>query len=172
MPPACYSPLLPITAHGHPLPWLPYLCVGWRVGAHCRITPGFPPACPPVQHSEKGLTMPKARSVGRSLSTPHPANPGLHSARSGLLISPLSPNGPTASLQAGDCPKPPVPPRFSPQPPERWHLPTAAPSALLVSPPSKPNQPPTTNIWRGGGSWMWVCFASQAPARRSQHEPG
>lgn len=44
----------------------------------------------------------------------------------------LTPSCQTASPQTGDCPKPP----------ERWHLPTAAPSALLVSPPPKPNQPP------------------------------
>lgn len=44
-------------------------------------------------HGQNGPTMPKARSVGSSLNTLHPANPGMHSATPGLLISPLPLNG-------------------------------------------------------------------------------
>lgn len=143
MPPACSSPLLPITGHGHALPWLPSLCVGWWVGVHCRITPGFLPACPLVQHSDSSHPewsppCPRPGVLEGASSLSHPANPGPHSARPGLLISPLPPDGPNASPQAVDCPKPPVPPRFhhshqkggiSPQQLHllRWQVQTATP---------------------------------------------
>lgn len=74
--------------------------------------------------------------------------------------------------QAGDCPKPPVPPGFDHShqrggtSPQQLHL------VCCWVHHQNPNSHPTTNIWRGGGSWMWVCFASQPPARHSQHGLG
>lgn len=123
-------------------------------------------------HSQNGPTTPKVRSAGRSLSTPHPANPDLHSARPVLLISPLPPHGPTASPQAGDCPRPPVAPGFH-HSHQRGGISLQQLHLLhWCIQHRNPTSHRTTNIWRGGGSWMWVCFASQAPARRSQHELG
>lgn len=167
------SPRLPIAGRGHPPPWLPPLC---GVVGHHGIIPRFVPACPPALrcHSQDGPHHATRRRAGRSLSTPHSA-PQTHTVPDRCCSShpfPQKSGGPTSSPQAGDRPKPRVSPRFHQGHQRGGISPRQLHPLCREGCHRNPTSHPTANIWWGVGSWTRVCFASQAPARRSQHEPG
>lgn len=114
--------------------------------AHSRITPGFHPACPPVQHSDSSQPEQSHHTQGQECwkepqpspsCKPRPAQCQTSAAH----LTPSSP-WPNCKSPSWGLPQATSSTRVSPQPPERWHLPAAAPSAPLVDPAPKANQPP------------------------------
>lgn len=145
MPAACSSPLLPIAGHGHPLPWLPSLCVGWWVGVHCRITPGsYQPVLSSTvtAHSQDGPQHAQSQECWQEPQHLPCCKPRLIQCQTRAAHLTPSSRWPNCKSPSWGLPQATSSTRASPQPPERWHLPTAAPSALLVGPSPKPNQPP------------------------------
>lgn len=141
------SPRLPIAGRGCPLPWLPSPCVEWWVGGH----------------RSPGSSLPVLLSStvrGRSQDGPHhaqvracwkePQHPPVLQTQArtvpdqGCSSHPFlqKSGGPNCKSPSQGLPQATGFTRVSPGPPERWHLPTAAQSALPGGPPPKPNQSP------------------------------
>lgn len=147
---------------------------GWWVGGHSGIIPGFLLSRTVRAHSQDGPHHAQAQVCWKeSQHSPFCKPKPTWCQDRGCSSRPFlqKSGGLTTSPQAGDCPKPPVSPRFH-QGHQRGGI-----SSQQLNPLCREDhhQNPTShpaNIWQGGSSWMWVCFASQAPARRSQHEPG
>lgn len=151
MPPALSCPRLPIAGCGHPLPWLPPLCLGWWVTVGLPLGLSLPVLLSSTVRTVPTMPVPR-RAEGASappvLQTRAHTVPDRGCSSCPLLqIS----GGPTASPQAGHCPKPRVSPGFHQRggisPPERWHLPSAAQSALEggAVTETQPATPPQTS---------------------------
>lgn len=135
-----------LSSASHHWPWTPTalaalpLCGVVRGGSQ-QDHPGFLPACPPVQHSDSSRPCPRPRVLGEASAPPILQTQACTVPDRAAHLTPSS-QWPNCKFPSRGLPQATSSTRVSPQPPERWHLPAAAPSAPLLDPPPKPNQSP------------------------------